>query len=282
MSYKDLLVHVDNSEASKYRIEAALSLAKRHDAKVTAVALALESTISSYIGLNFPNKLKQEQKDIVLEAAESAIGVFNQIGDDAGVDCSSEIIQCSATKAPVRLSYLARHADLSFMGQPSPDENVATFHESLLDGVLFASGRPVYIVPYVGRPNPSVRKAVVAWDGGKKVARALNDAIPLLQDRGGKTVLLIINPEERKRVHGIHPGRNIAEHLAKHGVEADIVVQTTNGLTPDTIMLNYLADAGADLLIMGAYGHSRLREKTFGGVTNAIMHQMTAPVFMSE
>lgn len=281
MAYKDLLVHLDDSEACAYRIEAAVALAKRHKAKVSGVALALESTISSYIGFSFPASLIKAQSDIVLASAESAVEKFTKMAADAEVECSSEIIQCSAPKAPVRLSYLARHADLSFMGQPNPDDAGAAFLESLLDGVLFASGRPVYVVPYIGRPKTTIRRAVVAWDGGKKVVRALNDAIPLLQGRG-ETVILVINPEQRQSVHGAHPGRNIAEHLEKHEVKARVEVQVVTEATPDNIMLNYLSDAGADLLIMGAYGHSKLREKAFGGVTNAIMHQMTAPVFMSE
>jgi len=281
MAYKDLLVHLDDSEACAYRIEAATALAKRHDARLSGVALALESTISTYIGLNFPANLKKAQQDIVQSTAESAINRFEKTANDAGIEHTSEIVQCTTTKAPARLSYYARHSDLSFMGQPNPDDAGAAFQESLLDGVLFASGRPVYVVPYIGRPQTSIRKAVVAWDGGKKVVRALNEAIPLLKGRG-ETIILIINPDERLAAHGQNPGTDIAEHLERHGIQARVDAQVIPNVSPDTAMLNYLSDAGADLLIMGAYGHSRLREKAFGGVTNSIMHQMTVPVFMSE
>lgn len=286
MAFKDLLVHLDDSKACKERIDAAIALAKRQDAGVTGVALALKSTISTYIGIDIPASLTEAQQEFVRKAAESAVEKFESACKEAGIKYTSKIDTCSATKAPQRLAFHARHADMSFIGQPNPDEEGVAFQESLLEGVLFASGRPIYIVPYVGRPHVKIRKAVIAWDGGKKAVRAVNDAIPLLQGRNNKqgsdAIVLVINPEARQGAHGDKPGQDIADHLARHGVNASVDRLKMPEAAPDTLVLNYLADSGADLLIMGAYGHSRLREKAFGGVTNTILHQMTTPVLMSE
>lgn len=281
MAFQDLLVYLDDSKACGERIEAAIALAKRQDAGLTGVALALKSTISTYIGIDIPASLTDAQQEIVRKAAESAVAKFEAACKEAGVRYTSKIDVCSATKAPGRLAFHARHADMSFVGQPSPDEPGVSFQESLLEGVLFASGRPLYIVPYVGRPHMKIRKAVIAWDGGKKAVRAVNDAIPLLKGRS-EAIVLVINPETRQGAHGDKPGQDIADHLERHGIKT--VVDTLNmpDASPDTLVLNYLADSGADLLIMGAYGHSRLRERAFGGVTNTILHQMTTPVLMSE
>ncbi len=112
-------------------------------------------------------------------------------------------------------------------------------------------------------------------------SHAVNDAIPLLKGRG-ETTILIINPNERRGVHGKNPGHDIAAHLEQHGIKTKVVCQTFKDASTDTVILNYLTDAGADLLVMGAYSHSRLRERAFGGVTNTILHQMTTPVLMSE
>jgi len=281
MAYKDILIHIDDSKACAARIEAAISLAKRQEASLTGVALALKSTISTYIGVDIPSSLTEAQQEIVARAADSAIAKFEAAAKEAGVQSTSSIVKCSATKAPARLSFLARHSDICFLGQPNPDEAGAAFKESLLEGVLFASGRPVYIVPYIGRPQVKVRKAVIAWDGGKKAVRAVNDAIPLLQGRS-EVIILVINPEKRQTAHGNQPGVNIAAHLERHGVKTRIEQQSHVEIPADTMILNFLSDEGADLLIMGAYSHSRLREKAFGGVTNTILHQMTAPVLMSE
>lgn len=283
MAFRDLLVHLDDSPICAHRVNAALALARRQKASVTGVALTLEPTISRYIGIDFPANLDREQQDIVRKAAESAIAKFEKAAGEAGVKCSTLRVSRTATAAPAQLAYYARHADLVFMGQPESDKPSAAFQQALLDGVMFASGRPVYIVPYIGRLTTNERKAVIAWDGGKKAARAVNDAIPILEGRGGEVVVLVINPDARHGAHGENPGSAIAAHLERHGIKAQVVVQhSVSEVSVDAAILNYLSDASADLLIMGAYGHSRLRERAFGGVTHAILEHMTTPVLMSE
>ena len=189
MAFKDLLVHLDDSKECEYRVKAALSLAERQNAGVSGVALALESTISTYIGIDIPSSLSDAQKDLVQKAAESAVEKFEKLATEAGISHTSKIVPCGATKAPAVLAFHARHADMTFLGQPIPDKPGTHFQESLVEGVLLASGRPVYIVPYIGRPDTKIRTAVIAWDGGKKAVRAVNDAIPLLQGRGEAIIL---------------------------------------------------------------------------------------------
>lgn len=281
MTYKNILVHLDDSDACAERVEAAIALAKRQDARVTGIALSLESTISTYIGIDIPSSLTAAQQLLVDEAAARAVAKFETAASDAGVEFVSQTVSCPATKAPARLAFFSKHADLTFVGQPNPNDRGASFQESLMDGVLQNSGRPVYVVPYIGRPHMKIRKAVIAWDGGKKAVRAVNDAIPLLQGRSEVSVL-VVNPKERGKEFGGKQGENIVAHLKRHGVDASVDYQIAPDLSTDTVILNYLADSGADLLVMGAYGHSRLREKAFGGVTESILHQMTAPVLMSE
>lgn len=281
MSYKNILVHLDDSDSCVERVTAAIALAKRQEALVTGIALALESTISSYIGIDIPSSLTAAQQVLVEEAAKRAIAKFEAAASEAGVEYVSRTISCPATKAPARLAFFAKHADLTFVGQPNPNERGNSFQESLVDGVLHNSGRPVYVLPYIGRPDVKIRKAVIAWDGGNKAVRAVNDAIPLLQDRDEVTIL-VVNPKERGKEFGGKQGENIAAHLKRHGINATVDYQVAPDLSTDTVILNYLADSGADLLVMGAYGHSRLRERTFGGVTDSILHQMTAPVLMAE
>jgi nucleotide-binding universal stress UspA family protein len=150
-----------------------------------------------------------------------------------------------------------------------------------MEAVLFESGRPIYLVPYVGKKIAPVKTAVIAWDGGAKAARTVNDSIPLLQDRE-EVIILIINADEREGAHGGAPGADIAAHLARHGINAKIELETVTGIDINNAILNFLAESGADLLVMGAYGHSRLREKAFGGVTRSILKEMTAPVLMSN
>jgi len=281
MSYKDLLVHLDNSDICAERVAAAVSLAKREGARLTGIAMALESTISTYIGIDFPSSLTEAQQEIVQKSAESAVAKFEAAAEAAGIEYKVRVISCPATKAPSRLAFFARHADLIFVGQPNPDSAGRAFEDSLLEAVLHTSGRPVYVVPYIGRFEKKERKAVIAWDGSKKAVRAVNDAIPMLQARS-EVDILVVNPKERSDEFGGQQGENLASHLERHGINAKVVERTHPEVGVDTVILNFLSDIGADLLVMGAFGHSRLREKAFGGVTNSILHQMTVPVMMSE
>jgi len=282
MAYTEILVHLDYTKSCDERVAAALSLAKRTEkARVRGVAFALKSTISSYLGIPIAAGLDEKQKAAIEAAAAKLITKFEAAASEAEIEHISEIVRCGANKAAARLAFCAKHADIAILGQPDPDAESASYIEALYEGVLFGSGRPVYLVPYYGRIKPDFRKAVIAWDGSKKAARAVRDAVPLLKGRG-EVVVLVINPQKRNGSHGEKPGSDISEFLNRHGVNAKVDIIENEDLSTDTLILNHLTDIGADLLIMGAYGHSRMREKAFGGVTNSIVHQMTTPVLMSE
>lgn len=212
MSYKDLLVHLDDSAICAERVAAAIALAKRDNARLTGLAMELESTISTYIGIDFPSSLTAAQQAIVEKAAGSAVAKFETAAKAAGVDCAVRVVKCPATKAASRLGFFARHADMTFVGQPNPDSAGRAFQESLLDAVMQHSGRPVYVVPYIGRFEAKTRKAVIAWDGSKKAVRAVNDAIPMLKARAEVDVL-VVNPKPRSDAFGGQQGENLVGHL---------------------------------------------------------------------
>ena len=280
MQVKDILVHLDNSTACAQRVEAALALAKRQDSRVTGVALALKSITANYIGIQVPKAIFDAQKEIVENAAQTAVAEFERAAADAGVGYDSEIIYTTAARAPDRMAYKARCHDITFLGQPNPDEDNTAYMNHLLEGVLFDSGRSVYVVPYIGRITMEHRNAVIAWDGGKKSARAIHDAIPLLQGRG-KVTLLMVNAKKSSSKKDDQPGADMLRHLQNHGLDVTLENMQADVKT-DYAILNFLTDSGADLLVMGAYEHSRLREKAFGGVTDSILHHMTSAVLMSD
>ncbi len=281
MTMKDILVHLDTSETCTHCVAAAAALAKRKGAHLIGIAFALESSLLQYYGGKLVLDVGEDHADATRKAAQEAVDIFEKRTKEAGISAESRIVECSTMEIADRISFHARHVDLTFLEQPAPDRENRSLMATLLEGVLFNSGRPVYIMPYIGRRELPIRKAVIAWDGSYKAARAVNDAIPLLQDRG-ETVILIVDPDKRRKSHGDHPGADIAVHLRRHGIDTGIVVQDSAGLDISTTILNFVSDAGADLLVMGAYGHSRLRERTFGGVTRTLLDQMTVPVLMSN
>jgi nucleotide-binding universal stress UspA family protein len=175
----------------------------------------------------------------------------------------------------------ARYADMAILGQLDPDRVETELLRPRPEQIALASGRPVLVVPYAGRFADIGRRVVVAWNATREAARAIGDAMPLLVSAELVTVLTI-DAREGPSDHGELPGADIALHLARHGVKAQIERTVSAGLPVGEVLLSRLADLGADLLVMGAYGHSRMREVLLGGATRSVLQTMTVPVLMSH
>jgi len=140
------------------------------------------------------------------------------------------------------------------------------------------SARPVLIVPYIGFNQTPGKNVLVAWNDSKEATRAVNDAMPVLENANQVQVLAISAKGETNEV----PTAEICVYLARHGVRAEAAKTVSDGLKTSDILLNRISDRGIDLLVMGAYGHSRIREMVMGGATYNIMRHMTVPVLMSH
>ena len=157
----------------------------------------------------------------------------------------------------------------------------ASGEELLIEEALFTSGRPALVVPYVGAEPKPPETVICAWDAGAEAARAFNDGMPLL--RAAKRVVVMVGePQEHEGEYGEEPGADIALHLARHGVRAEVEHMHGSDIDVGNMLLSRIADESADLLVMGAYRHSRLRQLVFGGVTRTILEHMTVPVLMAH
>jgi nucleotide-binding universal stress UspA family protein len=136
----------------------------------------------------------------------------------------------------------------------------------------------VLVVPYVGEPVVKGEHVLVCWDGGREAARAATDALPFLREARKVTVLTVNTGAAPSEV----PGADIALYLARHGVKSEAARTPAGGIDPGNVILSRAFDYGVDLIVMGAYGHSRVREILLGGATRAILRQMTVPVLMSH
>lgn len=183
---------------------------------------------------------------------------------------------------PGPLIACARESDLIVLNQPDPEAGWAPRLWQLLEDVLFSAGRPILMVPYAGRFETVGRNVLVGWDGSRAATRAIHDSLPLL--RGAEQVMLLTIEEPRSaRPDGPPPGVGMAEHLARHNLRVTLTRSVRAGTASDAdIILNHAAEAGADLLVVGAYGHSRTREILLGGVTRALVDHATVPVLMSH
>ena len=144
-----------------------------------------------------------------------------------------------------------------------------------------ASGRPLLMVPFAGDFPVLGQDVLVGWNASAEAARAVNDALPILQ-RARKVTVLSVNPRRGIRGDGDVPAADIALHLARHGIRAEAAHTVVTDIGEGDALLSYAADIGADLLVTGMYGHSRLREMVFGGVTRSLLAEMTVPVFMAH
>jgi nucleotide-binding universal stress UspA family protein len=137
------------------------------------------------------------------------------------------------------------------------------------------------VVPYIGAATPPGKRVIVAWNGGREAARAVNDALPLLV-AADQVDVVCVNPGRGEEDDADLPGADLCLHLARHGVKAEAQELVASDIEAGDLLLSRAADSGADLIVMGAYGHARWREVVLGGVTRQLLNQMTVPVFMSH
>jgi nucleotide-binding universal stress UspA family protein len=175
------------------------------------------------------------------------------------------------------LALHGRYADLLVLGQDDPESDSA----GLLEAMVFDCGRPVLAIPFAGSFKTIGKRVLVGWNASREASRALHDALPLIAKAETATVFLA-NPKRGLGGHGEEPGADIARHLARHGMKVEVAMAIADDVPDSALLLNHASDMGADLLVMGAYGHSRLREFILGGMTRSLLREMTVPVLLSH
>jgi len=280
MSFKDLLVVVDHARNCGRRIDLAARIAGDFEAHLTGLYVTTVPYLQPAVLAEFPVDVRDMQTRALAEAAARARGLFAERVEGAGFALTTEWREDEGDVAD-QASLHARYADLTVIGQTDPDDVPLGASEDLPERLILGAGRPVLVVPYAGRFESIGRRVLLAWNATREASRAANDALPFLK-RAERVTVLSVNPSIGPGGHGDVPGADIALHLARHGVRAEAASVTTSDVSVDDMLLSQAADAGADLLVMGAYGHSRLGELILGSATRHILRQITVPVFMSH
>lgn len=299
MAYKTILVHVDEAPHSAARILLAGELALQDGAHVIGVAT---TGISRFL---YQNETVDEEDphlarhlDILRERARRALAEFAPRLQAMGVQSLEQRVLDDDASAG--LSLMARHADLVIVGQLDPRQR----GPDVPADVLAASGKPVIVLPLSARTTATIavtrdgvassggpapaRHILAAWNASREAARALQDALPLLR-RAERVTLAIIDAAAHPAQFGDPPGTDILAWLERHGVRASVVL----GQGEHQGLLRRAAEAGPQLLalaaerdcdfvVMGAYGHSRLRETLMGGVTRSVLDTTTLPLLLSH
>ncbi len=217
-----------------------------------------------------------QQRDNAV-ATKTAIDHFTAASARAGVSAAPLTLSVSFASAGDQFGRIARHFDLSIVGQAEPETSAV--EKTIVEATLFDSGRPVIVVPYIQKAPLELDRVMVCWDGSRAAARAIADALPLLERAGLVEVVIIAN--ERGKQDEIE-GADIGQHLARHRLNVEVQRIDCGHLDVANALLSHAADSGADFIVMGGYGHSRMREFVLGGATRSILRSMTTPVLMSH
>ncbi len=277
MAYKTILVHVDDGNRCRTRIDIAIDLARRSDAHLIGLYALSRNELPGYVIAGSGGvPVVEIQKRLAAERAERAKAVFDKAVDAAGFSATEW--RTTDQDAVEAVALHARYADLVVLGQPDESED-AGVQRRFAELVTLEAGRPALMVPYAGRFSAVGTRILVAWNAGREATRAVTDAIPLLLGADSVEVLSI-NPHGAE--HDSLPGSDIALFLARHGVKVNVRVDRNVDIGEGAALLSRAADFGADLIVMGAYGHSRFRELVMGGATRTIIDSMTVPVLLSH
>jgi nucleotide-binding universal stress UspA family protein len=278
MALKDILVLVDRQNSTPARIDLATELARRFGAHLTGLHVTVPPVIPAGVRAEMPVAAVEGYARFQAQTAEAANALFLARAGEHGLEIDWRHREGDAGDIA---TMHARYADLTVVGQDDPEAEEVDSPRGVAERVLLGSGRPVLVVPYVGTRGPVGQRVVVAWNASREATRAVNDALPILQ-RATKVTVLVINPRGASAEHADAPGADIARHLTRHGVPAEATSTESDELKAAEMLLSALADLGGDLLVMGGYGRSRLRELVLGGMTRDILRSMTTPVFMSH
>lgn len=274
---KDIVVNLSVDRPTDVATAYAISVAEEFEAHLAAIAFAYEPVIPGTVFGSIPAEIIDASRAESELAANTALEKFDAAAKRAGISAQSHMFDATLVGGSEMFGSIARRYDLSVVAQVEPDKTAPD--ELVIEAALFASGRPVIVVPYIQKDGIKLDRVLVCWDGSVTAARAIGDAMPFLT-RAGKVEVVIVSGEEAKK--GEVPGADMGEHLARHGINVEIKRIVAVGEDVANTILSYVADFGADFLVMGGYGHSRLREFVLGGATRGILGAMTVPVLMSH
>jgi nucleotide-binding universal stress UspA family protein len=274
---KDIVVNLSVGEAGAYAGDYAVSVASALEAHVTGIAFVYDAVVPvASMGYIPPEVIETQQRDSEA-AAKAALDRFAAATSRAGLSAEPIQVAASFAGAGEQFGLIARRFDLVVVGQAEPKNG--TVEELIAESALFESGRPVIVVPYIQKAPLKLDRVMVCWDGSRAATRAIADAMPLLE-RAGQVELVIAGKERGKRDE--IPGADMGQHLARHGLTVDVKRVSGGDIDVADALLSHAADANIDFVVMGGYGHSRLREFVLGGVTRSILRAMTAPTLLSH
>lgn len=274
---KDLVANVSSEVAQDACSNYAISVAEAFDAHLVGIAFVSDVMMPPDFMASMPTAFIEEQRIEQQKLAKAAIDRFEAASRKAGLSAEQHIMDVDALTVSALFAQIARRFDLAIVGQAESEKKHP--EQLIVEAALFESGRPVIVVPYIQTKSFTLDRVVICWDGGRAATRAIADAMPFL--KRAKIIDVVMVTSESAKSDEI-PGADIGQHLARHGLAVNIERLVGSGTDVSGSILSYVADASADFIVMGGYGHSRLREFILGGVTRSMLASMTAPTLLSH
>lgn len=274
MSIRNILFHAFEGQAGQAVENAAFSLAETHGATLTALSVVDNTPIPSYVVPYVPANLAESYID---ESRAAAKLIEDRIkAREAATGIQTE---WRYREGEVRATFTqhAHYTDIVVLAQGTGDDVPIGPSLNLAGDLVLTAGRPVLVVPWRGFGNPIGKRVLVGWNGSTEATRAINDALPILVKADAVKVITVGEDEGRHL-----PGAEIAQHLARHGVKAEADRAGDNDGSASASLLFEAKDFGADLLVCGAWGHSRMFETVLGGVTRDLLRSMELPLLLSH
>lgn len=274
---KDAVVNLPISKPENRVVDFAVSVASTFGAHLAGVAFVYDPFVPMIDVAAIPADLIESQRIENENAAMAAISSFEEAARRSALSVESGKLEAELLGASDIFGRIARRFDLSIVAQAEPDKPGP--EDMIIESALFDSGRPCLVVPYIQKAGLKLDRIIMCWDGSRNSARAAADAMPFLVR--AKVVEVVIVTGEREKSEEV-PGADIAKHLARHGLNVEINRIVASDTDVANTILSHAADADADFIVMGGYGHSRLREFILGGATRGILASMTIPTLMSH
>ncbi len=278
MTFKTILVHVDQSRHAAGRIRWAARFARAHGACLLGAAMTGIPRAVFPNGYNSPpGSLSARHFDPLVANARRALADFVDIARGAGTDHDARLV-CDV--ADDGLALLARFADLVVTTRDDPDESTTDGAVRVPESVILRSARPLIALPFVPALPAAIGKVILAWDGSREASTAVHAALPLLH--AGVQVLvasLETLPDRRDEIAAEHA--DLLAYLRRHGVDAAALVRQSTA-SPGEDLLALAAEYGADLLVMGCYGHAQWRELCLGGASRSVLAGADLPVLFAH
>lgn len=273
MEYKNILLHLDHSSGCRNRLETAFELARRYGATITGLFVVPNYVVPSYVEAQISVDLITDVTEKAIARATQTLADYQKLADEANANMEAHVLEGQVI--PILREH-SKYADLLLLGQDHPDDPDNTSY-GLADALLFEGACACMVVPHSGKVEAPGKRVLVTWNASRESAHALREAMPFLSG-AESVVVLSTEPDgiDTDIARGHPHARELARFLESHGIDSVSSGISDTDMSPSDAITGQAADMNADLIVMGAYGHARLREIILGGVTRDLLKQ--APV----